>query len=151
MELKKPHKASPDAVLFFVSRLQERAFRFVSAELKKRGIDSVEPSHGAILRQLSLHGPLPMSRLAQLIDRTKPTMTVLVNKLEAHGYVERFADPADNRVAMVRLTDKAVARAEDFEAVSRLMREKAFEGFSQDERQAFADYLQRAVRNFGNG
>ena len=82
MNPKKSPAANPDPILFLVSMLQERAFRFLSGELKRRGIPGVEPSHGATLRQLFLNGPLPMSRLARLIDRTKPTVTVLVNKLE---------------------------------------------------------------------
>jgi DNA-binding MarR family transcriptional regulator len=32
-------------------------------------------------------------------------MTSLVNRLEAAGHAERLADPADGRVALVRITD----------------------------------------------
>jgi DNA-binding MarR family transcriptional regulator len=150
MEPQKTFSTNPDTILFLVSRLQERAFRFITAELKNLGIEGVEPSHGAILRQLSAYGPLPMSRLAQLIGKTKPTVTVLVNKMERHGYVERIEDPSDSRVVLVRLNDKAVALTGDFENVSRLMREKVFKGFTPVERRTFADYLERAARNFGN-
>ncbi|MBU4316815.1 MAG: MarR family transcriptional regulator [Proteobacteria bacterium] len=148
MKTKNAQAANPDSILFLVSRLQERAFRFLTAELKKRGIEAVEPSHGAILRQLFVHGPLPMNRLAHLIDRTKPTVTVLVNKLEKHGYVKRMADPRDNRVTLVQATDKASALSSDFEQVSRMMLEMIFKGFLPEERQALADYLQKSVNNF---
>lgn len=146
--MRRKNAPDPDAVLFLVSRLQERAFRFITAELINRGIKGIEPSHGAIIRQLSVHGPLPMSRLAKLIDRTKPTVTVLIKKMERYGYVKRVADPEDNRVVMVQLTDKAIALNDDFRQVSRLMREKIFEGFSPAERLIFAEYLDRAIENF---
>jgi DNA-binding MarR family transcriptional regulator len=140
--------AHPDHILFLVSRLQERAYRFIARELQKRGINGIEPSHGAILRQLSTYGPLSMSRLAELIDRTKPTVTVLVRKLVKHGYVERMEDPTDSRVTLVRLTDKAKALADDFQDVSRLMRERIYKGFSKKDRQSLVDQLERAIRNF---
>lgn len=89
-----------------------------------------------------------MNRLAHLIDRTKPTVTVLVNKLEKHGYVKRMADPRDNRVTLVQATDKASALSSDFEQVSRMMLEMIFKGFLPEERQALADYLQKSVNNF---
>ena len=148
--MKSPEKraANPDSILFLVSRLQERAFRFIADELKKRGIQAVEPSHGAILRQLFTHGPIPMNRLAQLIDRTKPTVTVLVNKLEKHGYVKRTADPQDNRVTLVQATDKASELSVEFEQVSKMMLEKVFNGFLPEERQALTEYLEKAIRNF---
>ena len=148
MDTQKTFEPGPNAILFLVSRLQERAFRFITAELKNLGIEGIEPSHGAILRQLSIYGPLPMSRLATLIDRTKPTVTSLVNKLEKNGYVNRIADPEDNRVVRVRLTDKAISLVEDFRKVSKMMREKIFKGFSQAERHILAEYLERAVSNF---
>ena len=44
--MKNKNTPDPDAVLFLVSRLQERAFRFISSELKNRGIKGIEPSHG---------------------------------------------------------------------------------------------------------
>jgi MarR family transcriptional regulator, organic hydroperoxide resistance regulator len=148
MKTSKTFEADPDAILFLVSRLQERAFRFIVAELKNLGIEGVEPSHGAILRQLSVYGPLPMGRLADLIDRTRPTVTALVNKLERHGYVKRMADPDDSRVVKVRLTDRAVALAEEFEQVSEMMREKVFKGFSLAERHILVEYLERTIKNF---
>jgi len=148
MEPPKTFEANPNAILFLVSRLQERAFRFIAAELKNLGIEGIEPSHGAILRQLSVYGPLSMSRLANLIDRTKPTVTTLVNKLERRGYVKRIADPEDNRVVNVRLTDKAIALADEFEQVSEMMRERVFKNFSPAERHILAEYLGRAIGNF---
>jgi len=141
--------AHPDHILFLVSRLQERAYRFIARELQKRGINGIEPSHGAILRQLTTYGPLSMSRLAELIDRTKPTVTILVRKLVKHGYVERTQDPTDSRVTLVRLTDKAKALADDFQEVSRLMRARIYRGFSKKDGQRLVDQLEKAIRNFG--
>ena len=140
--------ADPEHILFLVSRLQERAYRFIARELRQRGIVGIEPSHGAILRQLFVRGPLSMSRLAESIDRTKPTVTVLVRKLVAYGYVERTADPTDNRVTLVRLTEKAEGLADDLAEISRRMRETIFLGLPGQDRQQLADLLEKAGDNF---
>ena len=143
--------ANPDHILFLVSRLQERAYRYLSRELEQRGIEGIEPSHGAILRQLSTHGSLSMSRLAELIGRTKPTVTVLVRKLVKHGYVECMKDPTDSRVTQVHLTEKANVLADDFQEVSRLMRRRIYRGFAKRDRQELVERLEKAIQNFGGG
>ncbi len=140
--------ADPDHVLFLTSRLQERANRFLIGELHKKGIYGLEPSHGVILRQLYIRGPLSMSRLAELADRTKPTITVLVRKLLKHGFVKRVRDTGDRRVFMISLTDKAMYFARDLEKISNRMRRKVFTGFKPREKQELADLLERAIGNF---
>ena len=114
-----PH---PDHILFLLSRLQAHAYRYLTRELEQRGITGIEPSHGAIIRQLSIHETLSMSELARLIDRTKPTLTVLVRKLEKNGHVERVPDPTDGRVHRIRLTPKTKALTKLFQEISILIR-----------------------------
>lgn len=142
--------AQTDHILFLLSRLQDCAYRFISIELHKRSIDGIEPSHGAILRQLAVYGPLPMNRIARLIDRTKPTVTTLVNKLAKYGYVERISDPADGRVSLIRLTSKAKRLENDFRKVSDLMRERMYRGMTKEIKQELVDRLEVAIKNFKN-
>jgi DNA-binding MarR family transcriptional regulator len=47
--------------------------------------------------------------LAAWAHVTKPAMVYLVNHLEAHGYVERTADPVDGRAQRVRITERGAA------------------------------------------
>ena len=140
--------AHPDHILYLISRLQEQAFRFLSRELGQRGIQGIEPSHGAIIRQLEMHGSLSMSQLAKLIDRTKPTVTVLVRKLEKNGYVTRIPDPTDGRVTKISLTEKTKALADDLQEVSLLMIQIVYLGLSDTEQQDFVDRLENAALNF---
>jgi len=57
------------------------------------------------LDTLRTDGPLRVSALAVAESVSQPGMTGLVNRLEASGYAERFADPADGRASLVRITD----------------------------------------------
>ncbi len=49
-------------------------------------------------------GPITVSELANAEGVTAPTMTRLVQALEAGGLVERAPDPTDGRVAVLRAT-----------------------------------------------
>ena len=63
------------------------ANRFLLEQLEQYGLAGIAPSHGDILVQLFAHGELPMSELAQRIGRDPSTVTALVRKLAAGGYV----------------------------------------------------------------
>jgi DNA-binding MarR family transcriptional regulator len=56
------------------------------------------------LDTLEYRGPMRITDLAAAQGVTQPGMTTLVNRLVAEGYAERFADPTDGRVALVRIT-----------------------------------------------
>jgi DNA-binding MarR family transcriptional regulator len=56
------------------------------------------------LSTLDRTGPRRVTDLAAVEGVTQPSMTVLVTGLERSGLVERRADPADKRVALVALT-----------------------------------------------
>ncbi len=140
--------AEPDHILFLLTRLQERSYRYLSRELEQRGIVGIEPSHGAIIRQLATHGSLSMTDLARLIDRTKPTVTVLVRKLEKNGYIERVQDPKDGRVTLICLTGKTKALADGLQEVSHRLLNKIFKGFSSVDKRDMVNQLEKAIQNF---
>jgi DNA-binding MarR family transcriptional regulator len=58
---------------------------------------------GKILFQLR-DGPLTLSQLAEANGVDAPYATLIVDKLEAHGLVERCPHPADRRRKLVTLT-----------------------------------------------
>lgn len=59
--------------------------------------------------QLSEHGPMGVADLARRLGVSSPATTVLVDRLERAGHVERVRDPVDRR--RVRVTDTAAGRA----------------------------------------
>ncbi|MGW0891576.1 MarR family winged helix-turn-helix transcriptional regulator [Saccharopolyspora sp. NPDC002578] len=58
---------------------------------------------------LSEHGPMGVAELAGRLGVSSPATTVLVNRLERVGYVERVRDTRDRR--RVRITDTPSGRA----------------------------------------
>ncbi len=69
------------------------------------GYDDLNPAHVALFRHPSLDGLRPTELAAQL-QITKQSVNDLLGHLEARGYVDRKADPADGRARVIRLTAK---------------------------------------------
>jgi len=72
-----------------------------------------------VLMLLDHHGPLPMSRLAALVDVSVSNMTGIVDRLEQHAMVERVRDDRDRRLVLVRATPTGASRCEEVEGLRR--------------------------------
>ena len=136
-----------DAVIDRIARIREKANAFIVAELSRRGVTGLVPSHGSLLGQLYRLGPLPMGRLAALIRRKKNTVTALVRKLEAAGYVSCRKDPADSRVTLVATTSRAEAFRQDFQAISRALLQRVWGDMPEAQRLVLMEGLARLEAN----
>jgi DNA-binding MarR family transcriptional regulator len=65
----------------------------------------MRPRWGFVIRALHA-APLPLARLAELLDVTKQAAQQTVDDMEAAGLVERSADPADGRRKLLGLTEQ---------------------------------------------
>ena len=74
------------------------------AEAANRRSRDLSLTSVSTLHTLDLTGPRRITHLSVIEGVTQPSMTVLVSKLERLGLVERRADPADKRVALIALT-----------------------------------------------
>jgi DNA-binding MarR family transcriptional regulator len=72
------------------------------------GFKDMTPAFASLMPLLDATGARP-SVLAQRAGVTKQAISQLVRELEARGYVEQLADPADTRAKIVRLTKRGVA------------------------------------------
>ena len=70
---------------------------------------SISMTHLHLMTLLETHGPLPMSRVAELLGCGLPTATGIVSRMEERGLVERLHDSDDRRVVTLRLADKGAA------------------------------------------
>jgi len=106
------------------------------------------PSHGDILWTLFKHGALSMKGLAELIDRDKSTVTVLVNKLILLGYVRKEPDFADSRVTLISLTDEGRGLKDDLIEISQKLISKVYKTLSEDERVSLIGLLKKVNDNW---
>jgi DNA-binding MarR family transcriptional regulator len=78
--------------------------------LAAAGYGDVRAAHLPVLQPLFTRPEgARITDLAAWAHITKPSMVYLVNHLEAHGYVERTADPEDGRAQRVRSTERGLA------------------------------------------
>ena len=84
---------------------------FVEA-LERRGVTDIRPSFGAVLVPLFRGGDLRLGEIAERGGLSKQTVTSLIQRLEALGYVERRPDPEDGRAIRVSLTESGVRMKE---------------------------------------
>lgn len=104
--------------------------------LRQQDQSGMSPALATALVTIWLEGPITLSRLAALEQVTPPTITKLVDKLDAAGYIERRTDASDRRVCRVEITAAGMAQVE-------AIRERRTEWLSAQLRALPADDLAR--------
>jgi MarR family transcriptional regulator, organic hydroperoxide resistance regulator len=132
-----------------MGRALDQANQFLVRELEKNGVQGIVPSHGGILVILLREKQCTMQELANRINRTKPTVTILVQKLVDYGYVTKTKNPNDNRVTFVTLTPKGEALEPIFWEISSLLNERVYGGFSPEESIQLETMLTTIYERFG--
>lgn len=88
-------------------------------------------------------GPLPVKGLSQLLTLEAPTLSPLLKRLEAAGFVERRRDPADARSTLVDLTPQGDALRQRAAKVPAAVFERI--GMSTGELRSLRDALTRVI------
>ncbi|OGX61622.1 MAG: transcriptional regulator, partial [Paenibacillus sp. RIFOXYA1_FULL_44_5] len=82
------------------------------------------------------------------INRTQPTVTVLVDKLELLGYVTRYKTEEDRRVTVIRLTDKGRELEPIFHKVSKQLNEVLYGDLMEDQKKQLEFLLEHLLNRF---
>ena len=132
-----------NAILSLISKIHEKGNRFIIEELKNNGAEGLVPSHGDILVCLYKNGKMTMKDIANCIHRTKPTVTVLVDKLEKLGYLKREASDEDSRSTNIVLTQKGEDFKVIFEKISEELNKMLYKNLSQEESELIEKLLRK--------
>lgn len=130
-----------------ISRIRENANRFIIEKLAESGFDKLAPSHGDILAVLYNSKDVTMKNIADRIHRTKPTVTVLTDKLEKLGFVSRDKSENDSRITYIRLTPLGESFKSEFERISIQLNEMLYKNFSKDEIETLNNLLEKMAKN----
>ena len=101
--------------------------------------------HLHVLTVLQVHGPLPMSKLADELDVSVASLTGIIDRMEGRGLVERRREPEDRRVVVVHATDAGDAVFGEMAAERRKHLEPLLERMTDEELESFLLGL-RALR-----
>ena len=129
--------------LSLISKIHDKGNRLIIEELKRNGADGLVPSHGDILVCLYQNDKMTMKEIADKINRTRPTVTVLVDKLEKLGYLQRKISQEDSRYTNIVLTKKGIDFKPVFEKISNKLNDMLYKNLSKDESDILENLLQK--------
>jgi MarR family transcriptional regulator, organic hydroperoxide resistance regulator len=133
--------------LYIITNIRQRLFKFLDNELAKKDIKGIAPSYGDILFVLDQKGPITMQEVARHTIKDKSTISSVINKLEAGGFILKERDTSDGRYTNLTLTEKAKRLRPVLFEISKKMNAKLFEGFSEKEKQTLFSLMEKVFKN----
>lgn len=123
-----------------VIQFYEKLFSWENAIAKSSGLS---PQQNHTIEIVGSDGPIRMKPLAEKLGVTTGTLTVMIDRLEKAGYVQRQNDPEDRRAFNVVLTDKGRGIHEEHHAYHLKLAEDIIGSLKEDEAKKFTRMLQK--------
>lgn len=133
-----------DSLTRLMGHVMRLHFNSIHAMLRHQGL---YPGQPPLLFQLSQNDGQSQKELAEKLRIKPATITVMLNRMEKNGLVERKPDERDQRISRVYLTDKGRKAHEEVEEVLRRLEAKCFERFTQEEKVLLRRFLLHMYEN----
>src|SRR5882757_10151993 len=131
-------------ILLLMPRLVGRAKRLpIPADLRSFNLAS---RHLSLLSYLIFDGPLAVNELAARLEVAPATVSLMVSDLSRQGVLDRRADEADRRRAIVSIAESHQAAVEEWLAGGSAAWRKALAPLTPTERQTFVETLRTYER-----
>lgn len=125
--------------------------KIANKKMKEIGMVGFSITHGTILERLFENdGKMTMKDLAIALSRTKSTVTQLVDKLIAFGFVTKVQSQTDKRYYYVCLTKKAYTYREDLGRVSLGLYHMLYDESSEKDLQVSVQVLKKMAQAIEN-
>ena len=135
------------SIVSLSGKIVDEANSFLKAALVKAGITDILPCHGDILYACFKKPGIKVTEIAKLTHRSKSTVSAMVDKLRALGYLEKLADKNDPRAISIHPSKKALAMSEVFENISSKMNASFENKLSLEEIQTLESLLAKALQS----
>jgi DNA-binding MarR family transcriptional regulator len=103
--------------------------------------EDISAPHFGIMKILNDSGEMHISQVADALQIPRPQMTLMVDRLEELGYVQRETDASDRRSIIIKLTRKGKNTFHDWAQTVREGTNAMLDFLSDDELKDFADSL----------
>lgn len=133
-----------DTLGFLFGRVCRYHYNRARQLLDKVGLHRGQPP---VLFALSRQDGLTHSELATILEVTPATITNMVKRIEAAGFVVRRRDDADERVSRVYLTASGREIQAEIEGIVQEMEGTVFAGMSAEEQDMLRRLLTQMVAN----
>ena len=94
---------------------------------------------------------VPQARLAEILEIEPISVSRLLDRMEAGGWITRRQDASDRRVRMIFPTDKSRSAFVAIKSVAGEVYEEALAGLTREQRRTLIDGLGRIVENLSDG
>ncbi len=136
--------ATEEPLYIVLPQLLHRYFSYCFVRLEEL---SIHPGQFPLLLTLRGHGGCTQAQLSRYLHIKAPTVTVMLDKLERIGLVERRQDPADKRKLRIYLTQSGAAVTERAHAIVREISTSLMTGIGDNEITVFRNVINRMKRN----
>ena len=93
--------------------------------------------------------PLCSRDVARALELSHPTVSGLLARMERKGFLQLRQDPRDKRARRIHLLPRGMECVAQIEEVIRANEQRMVRDFTEEERQRFMEYLDRAIVNLG--
>lgn len=107
----------------------------------------LHPGQELVLKVLFETDGLTMSQLASALGVQPPTVTKMITRLSAQGYVRRQVSDADGRLARVHLTDEGRALVSNVDKAWKRLEREAMAGIEEKDRKKLRKLLRVVEKN----
>ena len=136
--------AAQEPLYVLLPQLAHRYFSCCFVRLEKLG---VHPGQVPLLLALNGHGGCTQAELSRRLHIKSPTVTVMLDKMERSGLVERRQDARDKRKLRIFLTPSGTDVTERAQAVVREISAALIAGIDGGELAVFCSVLERMRQN----
>lgn len=131
---------------FLMAKIRQVGERLFLRRLKEAGIE-INPAQGRIMFALWQKDGVSIQELVRKTQLGKSTLTSMLDRLEAMGYLRRQRSDEDRRLVLIHRTEKDRATETQYVQLSEQMTEIWYQGFTDAEADGFEACLQRILDN----
>jgi DNA-binding MarR family transcriptional regulator len=100
-----------------------------------------------VMSHLAVNGSMGQLEIVALTRLKPPTVSTLLRRMQAEGYITRVPDEKDKRAKIVKPTQKEEQLYQSIKQRQLLREEALLQGFSDEEKQMLSDLLIRVYKN----
>lgn len=125
----------------YIARIHHMAFSTILSK------DGLPPAQVGAVKTMIRRPGMSQRELADELHIQRATVTIMLQKMERAGFVDRRPDPEDQRISRIYPTDAAIAMEEENKKAVDAYFQRCFQGISSDALRDLAETLTRIGGN----
>lgn len=114
----------------------------------------ITPGQVTVIKEIFYHNGntaetgLSPACIADRMECDRPTVSGMIDRLEAQEWIVRFLNPEDKRSCIIQVTDKAKDSLKELEEIQKENQEIILKNFTEEEKAMFKKFLLQVINNF---